>query len=385
MHGIERGQNTQRVAADVTGNDAVQIPEQLKGLPVGTARAECRRASRSCGGFRFGIVGKELFHAGNAQFAKLKDLRFRHHIHAEETNIFFQETGPFFHHHDFLHGRSKIFDQFCRQRPGHTQFQHLRFRGSFQRMIVRHAGRDDPQFRFRRTIDPVQTFADIVPCGKIVHLLHQTDMRRFCVGGDHDPFFHVGREGGNSRLLRRFPAVHDPAGVADTGGHAQQHGLMEFFGDLVGTDRKVIGFLTVGGFQHGHLGELRIVAVVLFVLTGRHSGVVSGDQDHAAGHTGVSEGKKRVRRHIHAHMLHGHDTSCAGKGSTCAHFQSDFFVGSPFRIAADGGQRFQDLGGGSAGITHTRTDGAIKRRMRHGFIAAEDQFVFCHILTCFRL
>ena len=45
-------------------------------------------------------------------------------------------------------------------------------------------------------------------------------------------------------------------------------------------------------------------------------------------------------------------------------------------IAADGGQRFQDLCGGSAGITDTRTDGAIKRRMRHGFIAAEDQFVF---------
>ena len=64
-----------------------------------------------------------------------------------------------------------------------------------------------------------------------------------------------------------------------------------------------------------------------------------------------------------------HVAGSNGKGSTCAHFQSDFFVGCPFRIAADGGQRFKDLGGGRAGVAGYQSASRLVQATGHRLVA----------------
>lgn len=106
---------------------------------------------------------------------------------------------------------------------------------------------------------------------------------------------HVGVRGGADELadvalvrggdmLGALAELNEALAVTDAGGGAVQHGGIELLGDLAGHLHEVLALLGIAGLDHGDLGGAGIVAVVLLVLGGMATGVVSGDDDVSAVH-----------------------------------------------------------------------------------------------------
>ena len=168
-------------------------------------------------------------------------------------------------------------------------------------------------------------------------------------------------------------AFQNALGVADAGGHAEQHRAAEFFCDFIGFDQEIVGFLAVGGFKHGDGGGDRVAAVVLFILAGSHAGIVGGDDDQTARSTAVSDGEERVGGDVQTDMFHRDQTAAVGISTADRHFESGLFVGSPFGRAAQLTEFIKDLGGGGAGIADAPVDSAVISGVGDGLVAAGKQ------------
>ncbi len=86
------------------------------------------------------------------------------------------------------------------------------------------------------------------------------------------------------------------------------------------------------GSSMGILANLRIVAVVLFVLGAVQRRVVGGDDDQGAVGPRIAGCKQGIGRDIDADMLHDHHRPGAGQSSADSDLHGDLFVGRPFRI-----------------------------------------------------
>ncbi len=173
--------------------------------------------------------------------------------------------------------------------------------------------------------------------------------------------------------LGPVPQLHDALGVADSGGHAEQHGHVEALADVEGRLQIVLGFLGIAGLDAGHLGELGVVAVVLLVLGAVAPGVVGGNQHQSAGDAGIGDGEQGVGRHVDTDMLHGRQGTGAGHGGPDGVFHGHLLVGGPFALDSAGvqGGVFKDFRAGRAGIGGGVGDAGLKG-------SAGNRFVACH-------
>ena len=171
------------------------------------------------------------------------------------------------------------------------------------------------------------------------------------VGGRGDVLAGVARIGRDG-LLGALAEADKALGVGDAGGGAEKHRQVELLGDLVCSLHEVQTLLRVGGLDHGELGGERVMAVVLLILRGMHTGIVGRDDDKAAGDAVVGSGEDGVCRHVHANVLHGaHRPDARDAGAVC-HLGSHLLVGSPFAVEVVTvlGEILEDLRAGGARI-----------------------------------
>ena len=93
-------------------------------------------------------------------------------------------------------------------------------------------------------------------------------------------------------------------GVSDAGAHTEQEGGIELLGELEGQHGEFAGLSGVGGLQHGDLGGDGVMAGILLVLGGVHTGVVCHAGDQASVDAGVGHGIQGIGGHVEATPYH---------------------------------------------------------------------------------
>ena len=173
--------------------------------------------------------------------------------------------------------------------------------------------------------------------------------------------------------------------MTDAGGGAVQHGGIELLGDLAGHLHEVLALLGIAGLDHGDLGGAGIVAVVLLVLGGMATGVVSGDDDVSAVHAHVAGGEQGVGGDVQADHLHRADGAGAGHGGAVGDLGRDLLVGSPLavHILLVLGQILQNLGAGRSGISGTDLDTGFVDATGGGLVTGHQMLhVIFHLSFC---
>ena len=244
-----------------------------------------------------------------------------------------QQVGiSLFNHHATGDAPDKTANGFQREGVGHPQLQHRRFRRCLARVHEGDSSRDNPQGAV--PVDLLVWPLGFVPFQNARQFFSQPTVGRPGICGDHHPSFNVADERcrGVGRSKRRRRPDHGLR-VAHACRHAKQDRNSPSLRDLKGQQREVVGFLGVGGLQHRHSGRHGVAAIVLFILARSHARIVRRDHYQGAGDTGVGGGKKRIRGHVQADVLHGDQGSGIGISNAQSHFQGDFLVGSPLGAA----------------------------------------------------
>ena len=189
------------------------------------------------------------------------------------------------------------------------------------------------------------------PFGQGARSFLHAQMRLFCHGGHHDvlcditPVFAVGD-------IFPFSAFNKRARMAYACRKPQKHGGVEALGKRICRLGKFKHVGAVGRFQHRNLCGYRVAARILFVLRGMHTRIVCNCADHAAVHSDIGCGIKRVGGDVQTDVLHCTERSRPAEGGTEGDLEGDFFVRRPFGIyfiVFAGG--FGDLGAGSSGVS----------------------------------
>ena len=183
-------------------------------------------------------------------------------------------------------------------------------------------------------------------------------------------------------LLLHFAELHKALAVADAGGHAEHDGGVELLAELIAHDGHVLGLLGIGGLEHDEFAHARVEAVILLVLGGVQSGVVSRDEAHAAVDAGVGEGQQRVGRDVEADVLHRREGAAAYEGCADSRLEGDLLIGRPFTgdaVFVVLGNILQYLRAGRAGIRGGKGHTGLVKAAGNGLVAGHQ--VFGHVLT----
>ncbi|MPN47479.1 hypothetical protein SDC9_195081 [bioreactor metagenome] len=163
--------------------------------------------------------------------------------------------------------------------------------------------------------------------------------------------------------------------MADPGGQPKQYRHPETFRKLERLEQQIIGLLRIRRLQHRHAGRRRVTAVVLFVLTRSHPGIVGGDHHQPARRAGIGHGKKRVGRDIESDMLHRHQRTHLTERSADGGFNGGFFVGRPLGAPSEFGEFLQNFRGRRPRIPGAERDPGIESAQRDRLIAAQQLFL----------
>ncbi len=376
VHRLEGRQHPEGVAADVAGHDAAEVPERLECGPVRAALAEGGGLALRRRGFGGGVAGENPTHAADVELAEAVHLGLPFDGDAGGAELLHEDGVALFDDDAALHRRGEAADGFDRKRIGESRLEDAGVRGGLAGVLEGDPGGDEAEGGV--AVDRARQFALFVPGRDGVQALAHPPVGRTGVGRDHDAAGHVllparrGRGFGGAGLDDGL-AVADPRGEAEKNGHAP------CFREGEGAARQVVGFLRVGRLEHRHAGGAGVTAAVLFVLAGRHAGVVGADNHQAAGNVGVGDGEERVGRNVEPHVLHGHQGAGPPERGADADLEGDLFVRRPLGRPAEVGHRFENLGRGGAGVPDAQGDAGIDRGAGHRFVAGEKQaFRCCH-------
>ena len=198
-------------------------------------------------------------------------------------------------------------------------------------------------------------------------------MAHFGIAGHHNILLRILLIG--LADLHPLARLYDTLGVGNAGTHFNKDGRVERLGKFVCQFGKSQCLGRIGRLQHRDLRGLGIMAGILLVLRRVHTCIVRHANDHTRIHTGIGNGKQRVRRHIEAHMLHSAETALSRKAGAEGGFHSHFFIGGPLRINLFiGGYALGDLGTGCAGITGHKTAASLKQASGNRFVAKHQCF-----------
>ena len=320
------------------------------------------------------LIHRELHDAGHNVPAPAGD--------AQSPHVLLQKVVQFFDNQEAGDCGSEFSDQGIGIGVGHSQLEHGRLRPDLPDILVGYGRGNDPQ----ASVPPLypvggRAFCYFLQSGQpLLHpLAHGPAPNRY----GHEP----GRILDQSHLLlrqRSLSLLYQAAGVADSGGGAQNDRGLELLRYLKGQDQKVLGLLAVGGLEQGNLGKSGVIAGILLVLRGVHSRIVGHAGHKAALHPDIAQGHERIRRHIQAHMLHGHNAASPGQGCSCCDLEGHLFIGRPLavHIWLVPGQALKYLRGGRSGISRSHSHAGLKGPAGYGLIAGH-QTSQCHILLRF--
>ena len=287
--------------------------------------------------------------------------------------MIFDNRFEFLDHVEFLDARREVADEFFGQRPCDADFQNVGVGHDVAHVLVGDARRDDADLAFA-FFDAVE-LAVLGQGANPVGALLDKDVPDAGVGRQHGVFLGVAVDLVFALDLDAVVEFDERLGVGHARGYAQQHRRVVFFAYLEGLFREVFGFLAVGGFEHGDFRRGGVVAVVLLVLRGVHSGIVGGNDDDAALCAGVGEREQRVGGDVETDVLHRDDGAPAGEGRAGGDFEGNFFVRCPFGedfvVPRDG---FEDLGAGRAGIGRGEDAAGLECAARDRLVSRQQLF-----------
>ena len=110
-----------------------------------------------------------------------------------------------------------------------------------------------------------------------------------------------------------------------------RHVLIAFEAVEGGAD-QVLGLLAVRGFDTRDPGEAGIVAVVLLILRGMHTGIVCADDDQSSRRSDQADGHERIGRDIQPHMFHTDQGPFPCIRHAQPRFHGSFLIGGPLSV-----------------------------------------------------
>ncbi len=275
----------------------------------------------------------------------------------------------FFKYVQPVHPGGKFLDQFPGKGMNQSQLQHTGIRHGFPHILVGNPAGD----KSHRQI-PVLCPVDGHPAGILRHLFHprfHCHMTLNGIGRHHYiftdiPFIRY--------LLPLCPLFqfHQSLGMGQSGSGTHHHRSIIFLTQFKGHFHIFLGLSAVPRLQHRNHGRPGHHPAVLLILGTVHPRVVGGYYHQAAAHTGIGRRKKRIRRHIHSHMLHAAHGADAGNGGTDGHLGGHLFVGGPFRInLVIFCNALADLCAGSTGISRRYLHSRLISTSCYGLIAKQ--------------
>ncbi|MPN18453.1 hypothetical protein SDC9_165813 [bioreactor metagenome] len=231
----------------------------------------------------------------------------------------------------FINALCKIADKLYRQGIDHAELQNrVPVAADFLDVLVARPGGDYANAFVASGFDPVTGRAfGVLDKSRRARLDDRVALYR--VAGDHYVFcavFGVGFRFGRPALAEFDHALS----VGYARAHLEDYGGVERFGESVGENRKILGFLRVGGLKHRQLRRLGVMAGILLVLRAMHSRVVGYAYDHTAVYAGVGECEQRVGRDVEPDVLHAAEAALSGKRRAAGGFHGNLFVRSPLGI-----------------------------------------------------
>lgn len=376
--GVVRRAGRERVAADVArDHDALAPTKFIEETAMRAARAQRRRATdHSCLDFlvqRVFLSKNDLADDFGCHFAVEREDVLAVTFDPQRPHMGFDVGVVFFDDVKLVNFTRKILDQLVGQRIGEAELEvRSRFAKDFLGVEVAIPGADDA--------DGGVVVFGAVPGAVVAEFLEElavlldADLARAHVGGRRDIFLNVFSVGFD-RYFAAFAQFDHALGVANARRHANQNGDVVFFAELVGFDEHVLAFLAVGRLEHGRHGSPGVVAVVLLVLRGELTWLVSRDDDRASVDPDVGEGEEGVGSHVETNVLHGRDRARARDRGTDDRFEGNFLVGRPLSvdlgIACD---VFKDFCAGRAGVGSGETHASFPNAAGDGFIASDELF-----------
>ena len=188
IHGLERRQHAQGIAADIAGDDAVQVLEGRVDAAMRTAGAQSRRLAGNALRLRRIVALKNAAHAGGVQFAEAEGLRLALDRDGRRPRALYQVRIAFFDDQAALDAGGEGAHPLHGQRIGHSQLQHTGLGRNFAHILERDARGNDSERG--RACDQFVRSRLVVPSGDLRELLAQAQMRRARVGRNH----HAGAE-----------------------------------------------------------------------------------------------------------------------------------------------------------------------------------------------
>ena len=239
VHGGQRRQRAQRVAADVARDDGLEARELLEHQAVRAAGAERRRAAgqalgrRGMRGLREPEGGADK--AGGELAVGRQRARERGYRDAERAHALGQVLGGLLHHVERLHAPGEGAQRLGGQRPGAAQLEHRRVRQRLRHVLVHGTCAHDAHGA--PAPHDLVIGAGLDPFPQRLHARELVAAARLGEGGHHDPLRRVllvgleRRLGARSGLHRRLRVRH-----AHRGADEDRH--VEALGQLVGLARE---------------------------------------------------------------------------------------------------------------------------------------------------
>ena len=145
IHCFERRQHTQRIAADITRDDTVQIAQYRVDAAVWATGAQSRRLAGNGLGLWRTIADKNAAHAASAELAKAEDLRLALDSDSRGARGFHQIRVSFFDHDATFDACGECTHHLDRQRIGDAQLQDAGLWRGLAHMLERDPRSDDAE------------------------------------------------------------------------------------------------------------------------------------------------------------------------------------------------------------------------------------------------
>lgn len=246
----------------------------------------------------------------------------------QSADLLLQERIQFLHHQQHLYARGELRHQTVGEGIGHAELENGRLGEGLPRVLVGHSVGDDPQAAVLP--EDVVDWAGLGILAQPPEPLLQGQASPAGVGGEHHVLGRIGHEATGAAWLTDLEGVlghlHHRLGMGDAAGGAQDDRCVELLAELEGDGHHVEALLAVGGLEQGDLGELGVVAVVLFALGRVHARVVGADEHQPGVGAGVGGGEEGVGGHVEADVLHGNHGARAAQRRPRAHLQGYLLV-----------------------------------------------------------
>ena len=217
------------------------------------------------------------------------------------------------------------------KRPCASKFEHGRIGQTLQHMLGDSAGAHDANL-VAMPYDLVVR-ASLGPFGERLDALELHLAARLRERGHHDPLCRVALVGSGLDLFSG-PDLDRRLRMRDAHRRADEEGHIESFGKLERVARESERLGGISGVEHGNMRRAGVVVRILLVLRGVHARIVGSEHDEASANAGICSREQRVRRDVHANVLHGRKNAGATGRCADAHLNGNLLVHAPLGIDA---------------------------------------------------